>query len=335
MSNIKVCILLAAYNGERFIEEQVKSIISQTYKDWKLIIRDDGSSDNTMLILNSLRMCDKRIEIVCDDEEAPLGAFRNFYRLTEYVHEHYDPDYVLYADQDDFWFEDKIEILLKTIEACELETGNKPILVHSNLQLADQNLTHINIKNSRDNVEKINKQTTFNNTIFQNNVYGCTTIANRLLIKKVLEEYVICENYDHWMALNASFYGVIFYLNKKLMLYRQHDQNVTGSYLTRKPYYKKYFLNTGELKNYYINLLNNIIVFDHFRKINNEQRFIKIDETTQKIIVSKKIIVYCLRNRIKKNTIHETLFFYFCLFYCVFYNYKCAIEKSYIKNDLS
>lgn len=330
MDNVKVCILLASYNGARFIEQQVESIISQTYKDWKLIIRDDGSDDDTMLILNSLHMCDKRIEIVCDDEEAPLGAFSNFYRLSEYVHEHYDPDYVLYSDQDDFWFEDKIEILLKTIKFCELETGNKPILVHSNFQLADQNLNHINIKNSRDNVEKMNKQTTFNNTIFQNNVYGCTTIANRLLIKKVLEEYVICENYDHWMALNASFYGVIFYLNKKLMLYRQHDQNVTGSYLTRKPYYKKIYLTTSELKTHYIILLNDIIGFDHFRKINNERQFIRIDETIPNIIVSKKIIIYCLRKKIRKNTIHETLFFYICLFYGLLTNYECPRAKFII-----
>jgi rhamnosyltransferase len=314
MKNTKVCILLASYNGEKYIEQQVESFINQTYDDWKLIIRDDGSSDNTMKILRYFSSRDDRIEVMCDDGEN-LGAFRNFYRLTEYANEQYDPDYVLYSDQDDFWFKDKIEILLHTIKTYEVETIDKPILVHSNYQLADQNLNPMSINNNRDNVDKMDKQTTFNNLIFQNNIYGCTTIVNRLLIKKVLEKYVICENYDYWIALNASWHGEIFYLNKILMFYRQHETNVSGSHLTRKPYYKKIFLIFSELKKGSTILLNNIIVFDYFRKINNARPFIIIDEKTQKIVVSKKIIRFCLRNRIKKNTIHETLFFYFCLFY--------------------
>jgi len=323
MENIKVYVLLASYNGEEYIEQQIESIINQTFTSWKLIIRDDGSNDKTISIIKSLSMRDKRIELIVDDDKN-LGAFGNFYRLTEYANQHYEPDYVLYSDQDDFWFNDKIEILLQTIKYYEDKEIQKPILIHSNYQLADQNLNPIFKNNIRDNVDKMNKQSTFYNTIFQNNIYGCTTIVNKLLINKSLEEYVICENHDHWMALNALWDGAIFYLNKKLMLYRQHYANVTGSYLTRKPYYKKIYSFYSELEIGSIFLLKSITYLDYFRKKINLEPFVLLDKATPKIIVSKKIIWFCMRNRITKNTLHETIFFYLCLFYSLLANFRSA-----------
>jgi len=328
MKNVKTCILLASYNGGKYIEQQVKSIINQTYGDWKLIIRDDGSNDNTMKILRSFSLKDKRIEIMNDDGEN-LGAFGNFYRLTEYANEHYVPDYILYSDQDDFWFEDKVKILLQTMKNYEVEITHKPILVHSNYQLVDYNLNPMSIKDIRDNIDNMNKQTTFNNIIFQNNIFGCTAIINNLLMKKCLDKYVAIDNHDHWVALNASFHGEIFYLNKKLMYYRQHDANVSGSYFTRKPYYKKIFSVYNELKKNSLSVFNNLIVLDYFIKINKASSFIIIDDKTQKITVSKKIISFCLRNKIKKNTIHETLFLYFSFFYILFTNYKIGKENIF------
>lgn len=324
MDNIKVCILLASYNGDKFIKQQIESIVNQTFTNWKLIIRDDGSTDSTISIINSFSLSDKRIELMFDNDKN-LGAFGNFYRLTEYANLNYKPDYLLYSDQDDFWFKDKIEILLQTIRDFENSEMPIPILVHSNYQLSDQNLKPILKNNTRDNFDKMNRQSTFYNLIFQNNIYGCTSIVNKLLINKSLEEYVSCDNYDHWMALNASHYGAIFYLNKKLMFYRQHYANVTGSYLTRVPYYKKIFLLYGEFEKGSIYLLKNIIILDYFRKKNNLKPFVLLDKTTSDIIVSKKIIWFCLRKKITKNTLHETIFFYLCLFYSLLTNFKSAI----------
>lgn len=321
MDNSKVCILLASYNGEKYISQQIESIIKQTFTNWKLIIRDDGSIDNTIALIKSLSLLDDRIELIFDGDKN-LGPFGNFYRLTEYANLHHKPDYVLYSDQDDFWFDEKIDILLQTIKYHENKIKQKPILVHSNYQLADQNLNRIFISNNRENVDKMKKQSTFYNIIFQNNIYGCTTIVNKYLIDKSLEDYLICENHDHWMALNASWYGEIFYLNRKLMFYRQHFENVTGSSLTRKPYYKKIFSFYSDLKIGRISLLKKIIYLDYFHKKNNLKQYILSDNTNHIMTISWEIVMFCLKNRISKNTLHETLFFYICLIYSLLTNYK-------------
>lgn len=130
----EVDILMATYNGTLYIKDQINSILYQSFKNWRLIIRDDGSSDGTLDILQHYARLDSRI-IVCDDDLGNLGVFGNFMELIKLS----DSKYVMLADQDDLWINDKVETSLSFIK--EKERGIVPILVFANSILTDDSLT--------------------------------------------------------------------------------------------------------------------------------------------------------------------------------------------------
>ena len=123
----KVDILLATYNGEKYIREQIDSILNQTYKEFRLLISDDGSTDGTRDILNEYKAKDDRIEIFMQEEN--LGVVKNFEFLLKKV----EAKYYMFSDQDDIWKDEKIEKSLKKIEE-----GFD--LVYSDLEVVDENL---------------------------------------------------------------------------------------------------------------------------------------------------------------------------------------------------
>ena len=135
MSVEVVDILLATYNGARFLREQLDSIVGQTYAHWRLLVRDDGSSDGTAAILEEYqRRIGERMQIV-RDELGRLGPALNFGRLLRLS----DAAYATFCDQDDVWMPDRIEQLLAEMRRMERETGAaRPILVHSDLQVIDE-----------------------------------------------------------------------------------------------------------------------------------------------------------------------------------------------------
>ena len=138
----KIDILMATYNGEKYIEEQLKSIISQSCENWNLVIRDDGSDDNTLRILNEYSKRDKRIHIISDNK-GNLGLVKNFEELMK----HSTEEYIMFSDQDDAWADNKINILLQKMQETEEKMQiKKPILVHSNSYICDEEL---NMKKNR------------------------------------------------------------------------------------------------------------------------------------------------------------------------------------------
>ena len=110
----KIDILMATYNGGKYVEEQLKSIISQSYENWNLVIRDDGSGDNTLKILNEYSKSDKRIHIILDNK-GNLGLVKNFEELMKRSTE----EYIMFSDQDDVWVDNKINILLQKMLEIE------------------------------------------------------------------------------------------------------------------------------------------------------------------------------------------------------------------------
>ena len=100
----KIEILMATYNGEKYIREQIDSIISQTYSNWTLLIRDDVSKDDTVKIIKEYEKKDKRIKLL-EDNKGNLGFVKNFEELLKNSSE----DFIMFSDQDDYWLEDKIE----------------------------------------------------------------------------------------------------------------------------------------------------------------------------------------------------------------------------------
>ena len=122
----KVCVLLSTYNGEKFLEKQLNSLFSQTYKNFDLLIRDDGSNDNTINILEKYKINYLKGK--------NIGVIKSFFKLLE-IALHKEYEYFLFCDQDDIWELDKIEKQLFFISS---KNQKLPILVHSDMQIIDE-----------------------------------------------------------------------------------------------------------------------------------------------------------------------------------------------------
>lgn len=217
-----VAILLAVYNGEKYLKEQLESILSQTYTDIKIIIRDDGSKDKSPSIIDEY--CQNYPQkIIALSGEPTGGAATNFAALLNEC----DADYIMFCDQDDVWLPDKIE---KTISAMkEAENGGEvPVLVHSDLKVVDQNLNIISPSFFSFQQLKQNS-VTLSRLLVQNYVTGCTIMINRALKQKCGMIPDGCIMHDWWLALVAEIFGKMVCLEETTMLYRQHSNNQVGA----------------------------------------------------------------------------------------------------------
>ena len=128
-------ILMATYNGEKYISEQIDSIINQTCKNWKLLIRDDGSQDKTLEILEEYEKRDERINIL-RDIKGNLGFVKNFEELLKNSSE----EFIMFSDQDDYWIENKLENYINELGTLSEKEQKMPLLIHSNSFVCDENL---------------------------------------------------------------------------------------------------------------------------------------------------------------------------------------------------
>jgi glycosyltransferase involved in cell wall biosynthesis len=225
-----VDILLATYNGGKFLGKQLDSLAKQSYQNWHLIIRDDGSSDQTLRLLNEFRgQHVSRVNII-NDGKGSLGASQNFSELLS----HSRSDYITFCDQDDVWLPHKIELSLQNVLELERAHGkNTPVLVYSDLQVVDEKLNLIN--NSFWQHQHINPDQgqAWNRLLIDNVVTGCASMFNRSLLvvaSPVPKEAIL---HDWWFALAASLFGVMKPINQPTILYRQHISNVRGA--SKKP----------------------------------------------------------------------------------------------------
>lgn len=218
-------ILLATYNGEKYLEDLVSSLVRQTYRDWRLTIRDDGSSDRTPEIIGRLAVRHPQKVTVFDDGKAHLGSTLSFSSLLEQA----TGDYMMLCDQDDVWFETKIEQTLRVMHALEQESGNIPLMVFTDLTEVDQDLNVL--------AESFMKSQKLDPSVASdpvqvaalNVVAGCTSLINRRALDYVVpvpSPYIV---HDQWLAVNISRYGRIGYLPVSTIFYRQHASNVLGS----------------------------------------------------------------------------------------------------------
>lgn len=225
-NNPTINILLATYNGEKYIEEQIDSVLAQTYKNWNIIVRDDRSTDKTVEILKKYaKKYSNKIRLI-QDEDGNLGATHNFTRLLGYAQE----DYIMFCDQDDVWLPQKIEITFKKLQGIEKEYGNNfPLLIHTDLKVVDENLDIIS--DSFWKYQKLNPQKgrSLNRLLIQNVVTGSTMMINKILrdlSMPIPQESVM---HDWWIALVASSFGKIAYIPIPTVLYRQYGTNVIGA----------------------------------------------------------------------------------------------------------
>ena len=215
-------ILLPTYNGEKYLKEQIDSILNQSYKNIRLIISDDCSADTTPQILEKYRQKDDRIEIYLQKEN--LGVVKNIEFLLEKVKNKF---YML-SDQDDVWLPIKIE---KSIETLKKQNAD---LVFGDLEVVDKELKTMYpsfgefMLLNRKIKKYINNQRL---NYLYNCVTGCTVLAKKETLEKILplptkSKYLI---HDHWIGIMASLNGKLAYMPEKYIKYRQHGNNEVGT----------------------------------------------------------------------------------------------------------
>ena len=220
-----ISILLATYNGERYIAEQIESLLVQSFQDFKLYICDDRSTDNTFSIISNYAAKNPGKIFVSQNEENAGGAKYNF---LEMMATHKD-DYVMLCDQDDVWMPDKIEKSLAKIKELEVEFGSSvPMLVHTDLSVVDNDLNVIS-----PSYEKMSNKdfsiTSLNFVVTMNNVAGCTAIYNRALADLIQATPDFIVMHDWWLSLLAAAFGKIGVVSEPAVLYRQHGDNDRGA----------------------------------------------------------------------------------------------------------
>lgn len=207
----KVCVVISTYNGEKYLEDQLSSLIEQTYPNMKIFVRDDDSKDNTAKILDKWKESNK-IDYV---KGKNLGYGKSFVEALKLAG---DFDYYAFCDQDDVWLPNKIESAIKILDNKNMD---KPLLYVSNLNVCDGDLNFINKTN---NVNIIS----FANSIVEASLSGNTLVFNR----KLKEILISAENknlYAHdWIVyMIASSMGEIYYDKNAYIQYRKHANCVT------------------------------------------------------------------------------------------------------------
>lgn len=210
--NKKVAILISTYNGEKYLKEQLDSLLNQTYKSVKIYIRDDGSTDNTVNIVKEYQGRNSNIIL---NEGENIGFINSFLELLKLSDE---ADYYAYCDQDDIWMEDKIERAVKFLEKTD---ENKPALYFSNSDYYDSNMKFLAT------AEK-NKVYNFRNSLVECVTQGMTMVINdktrQIIVKNKPES---CLYHDWWTYMICSGFGQIVYDDKSLVKYRRHNKSVT------------------------------------------------------------------------------------------------------------
>ncbi len=219
-------ILMATYNGGKFIEAQLDSLRAQSFAEWRLWIRDDGSTDDTVEIIRRYTVLDERVRLLPADDMR-LGAAMNFSYLMERFAA--ESEYTMFCDQDDVWQPDKIAATLTKMHDMEARFGTEtPILVHTNLSVTDGDLNLL--PPSFWHYQGLNpKIKSLNRLLVQNNVTGCTAMANRMLAVLAANMPPQAIMHDWWLALLAAAFGEIGYVKRATMLYRQHGGNDIGA----------------------------------------------------------------------------------------------------------
>ncbi|NVJ98486.1 MAG: glycosyltransferase family 2 protein [Alphaproteobacteria bacterium] len=222
MSNTKpfVAIVLATYNGDQYLECQIESIRAQTYADWKLFVRDDNSTDATPDIIEKFERKDDRI-VNIDGGGIRLGYCQNFSVLLQHALDA-GADIVFLCDQDDFWVPTKLEKQLL------LHDGKNPTLCHTDLELVDQQLRPVKPSYIQHLGLKPHIAKTAKSLLLENNITGCATSVDRLILSLALPIPESMDNHDMWLGIVASMAGEIRYLDEAMVKYRQHSQNVIG-----------------------------------------------------------------------------------------------------------
>ncbi|WP_374017413.1 glycosyltransferase family 2 protein [Paenibacillus thiaminolyticus] len=214
MSSVQV--LLSSYNGEQYIQEQLLSIVEQSYSDIDILVRDDGSSDQTASIIRQVMEHTPHISLI---EEENIGVIPSFFSVLARSNE--SMEYYCFCDQDDVWMQNKVASAVK-----HLAKYKSPAMVFTSTQLVDNNLSPIKIW-----PETPKRLPSFENALVENIAVGATITMNKAARDLILSKLVHSERvmmHDWWVYLCISAFGTVIYDPQPSMYYRQHGNNVVG-----------------------------------------------------------------------------------------------------------
>lgn len=230
----RILVLLPVFNGAAFLAEQLESILHQSHHPVGILCRDDGSSDNSVAILDQYQTRYPEQITILPSGADRLGVIKSFAKLMQVALSMADEDggdvYFALADQDDLWQADKLSVCLDALKEAEQEQLDTPILVHSDLcvisedgdEIAPSLMKYQGLKPER---------ASFAAQLVSNTVTGCTTLFNVALLRRALPMPSDTMMHDWWIALVASAFGRRIYLPYALVQYRQHSSNTLGARL--------------------------------------------------------------------------------------------------------
>lgn len=228
-----ISILMATYNGEKYVKEQIESLLSQTFCNFTLWVSDDVSTDGTWDILQAYaRQYPQKIKISRREKNSGDSRY-NFLGLMVKIKD----NYVMLCDQDDVWLPDKIEKTLAKMKAMEGQYPDMPILVRTDAKIVDQGLRVV-YPSYKQVMHSNFDRTDFCQVLIQNTFAGCTAMYNRRLADLIDQKPDYCVMHDWWLELIAAAFGKLGYIDEPTMLYRQHGINVIGVKDVRKLSYK-------------------------------------------------------------------------------------------------
>lgn len=234
-----ITVLLAAYEGKRYIREQLDSILNQTLPDIRIMVSDDGSADGTREIIEEYESRYPERIMIRNRQDSPFcgaedmdkrsrvpAAARNFFWLLSQTE---GEEYLMFSDQDDVWKPEKAEKLLARMKEIEGKAGKAhPILIHSDMEVTDEHLSQISP--SFFEYQKCDpERTSFAEVLVENPVTGGAAMINGALADLLRKPPKACFMHDWWMALAASCFGTISFVDEPLYFYRQHSSNTLGA----------------------------------------------------------------------------------------------------------
>lgn len=222
----KVAIVLSLYNGELHLREQLQSIEQQTFNGWRLVLRDDGSTDASKKQAEDFAKRFPDQITILKTSGGNLGAVASFSQLVQQA----GAEYVLFCDQDDVWLPDKIEKTLAVMRAGEKQYGaDTPLLVHTDLRVVDGRLRPLAASFWKYRQMNPRAGARLHRLLAQNVVTGCTVMINRSLAALATPIPPTAAMHDWWLAQVATLFGQILHLNEVTLLYRQHQNNSVGA----------------------------------------------------------------------------------------------------------
>lgn len=220
-----IAILMATYNGEKYLREQLDSLFAQTVQDFHLYVSDDASTDSTVDIVRVYQARFPDRITLSQRTTNSGGAWQNYFGLMIACRD----DYVMLCDQDDVWLPDKIAVTLDCMRTMEQRYGaDTPLLVHTDLTLTDEKL-RVTFPSYRRAMCSLFERTRLEHALIQNTFAGCSCMYNRALAELIYAAPAYCVMHDWWLMIVAAAFGHIGFSYQATALYRQHGTNRIGA----------------------------------------------------------------------------------------------------------